>query len=98
MQQTVISSEYYPRWLKSENYRTYQTSGITFISEDENGTEEFLLIDDIGKLHRLQISQDSIFRFAPIYFSTEVVNYLNAKTGKTLKVIYYNNSTKVEFC
>ena len=27
-----------------------------------------------------------------------VVNYLNAKTGKTLKVIYYNDWTKVKFC
>ena len=57
-QDSANPDNYYPRWLKTDSYRTNQTSGITFISEDESGNDEFILIDDIGKLHRLQILQD----------------------------------------
>ena len=77
-QDPVKLHEHYPRWLKSGNYRTAQTSGIAFIEEDENGSDEFLLIDDIGKLHRLKISNDTIFNLTEINFSDEVREYLNA--------------------
>ena len=74
---SIIPDEHYPRWMKTESYRTNQTSGITFIREDEFGTELFLLVDDVGKIHRLEISDDTVFIFKSINFSTELSNFLN---------------------
>ncbi|MDX1372618.1 MAG: hypothetical protein R3321_09105, partial [Nitrososphaeraceae archaeon] len=68
------SASNYPRWLKTDDYRTNQTSGITFIGEDE-GNKEFLLIDDIGMIHRLFISDDTVFTFEPITFSKKAENF-----------------------
>ena len=67
----------YPRWLKNNKYRTDQTSGIIFIGNNENGDKQFLLADDIGKIHRLVISHDTNFTFHPVYFTQNVVTFLD---------------------
>lgn len=92
-QDSVNPDNFYPRWLKTDSYRTNQTSGITFISEDESGNDEFLLIDDIGKLHRLQILKDTIFHFTPIHFSEEVTNYLETFPKIDFEEIAYDKFT-----
>ncbi len=91
--EVIKPNEHYPRWLKNESYRTDQTSGITFISEDENGSDEFLLIDDIGKLHRLQILNDTIFTFTKINFSESVQDYLNKFPKIDFEEIAYDKIT-----
>jgi len=92
-QDSVNPDNYYPRWLKTDSYRTSQTSGITFISEDESGKDEFILIDDIGNLHRLQILQDTIFNFTPIHFSKEVTDYLETFPKIDFEEITYDEFT-----
>ena len=92
-QDSVNPDNHFPRWLKTDSYRTNQTSGITFISEDESGNDEFLLIDDIGKLHRLQILQDTVFNFTPIQFSKEVTNYLETFPKIDFEEITYDKFT-----
>jgi len=92
-QDTVIPDNFYPRWLKTDSYKTNQTSGITFISEDESGNDEFILIDDIGKLHRLQILQDTILNFTPIHLSEEVTNYLETFPKIDFEEITYDKFT-----
>ena len=69
-------SKNYPRWLMNNVYQTSQTSGITFISESDDGTMQFLLADDIGKIHRFFIKDDTLFSFSDIKFSSEVEEYL----------------------
>lgn len=63
----------FPKWLPG----TDQTSGITFIDTDENGNKQFLMADDIGKLHRLQITNDTIINIYDIKFSQQVINFFN---------------------
>ncbi len=89
----ILPDDQYPRWLKTESYRTDQTSGITFLSEDEYGNDEFLLIDDVGKLHCLQIINDTIFHFAPIHFNKEVADYLNTFPKIDFEEIAYDKFT-----
>jgi hypothetical protein len=79
--------------LKNEGYRTDQTSGITFISQDENGIDEFLLIDDIGKLHRLKIANDTVFTFNIVNFNKEVAEYLNTFPKIDFEEITYDKFT-----
>lgn len=67
----IHPAKYYPRWLKNNEYRTSQTSGITLITERDD-EEDFFLADDIGKIHRFKIKQDTLFSFSEIKFSDEV--------------------------
>jgi len=70
----IIRDYSYPQWLKSGEYRTDQTSGITFL-KSESGKKIFLLADDIGALHKLVLIDDCIFKFYPIHFSQSVSEY-----------------------
>jgi hypothetical protein len=88
-----MPDENYPRWLKTEDYRTSQTSGITFIGEDEYGSDEFLLVDDIGKMHMLKISSDTSFTFTEIKFSEDVTEYLNSFPKIDFEEIAYDKFT-----
>lgn len=86
----------YPKWLKTENYRTDQTSGITFIKTDEHGNKFFLLADDIGKIHRLKISAKQEFDFVPVHFSKKVKDYFSGFPKLDFEEIVYDKfSNKV---
>ena len=69
------SSAHFPRWLSAGKYHTEQTSGIAFIGKDSLGGKNFLLADDIGKIHLMKITDDTIFTFTDIKFSDNVINY-----------------------
>ncbi len=73
----ITSAENYPRWLMNDNYHTNQTSGITFLNKSGDGTLQFLLADDIGKIHRFFIKNDTVFSFSEIKFSKQVIEYLS---------------------
>lgn len=73
---SILPKDNFPRWLKSENYRTDQTSGIAFLGSNVEGEKVFLLVDDIGKIHHFVISEDTVFKFSPVVFSTEVDEFL----------------------
>lgn len=74
---TITSDKNYPRWLMNDNYHTSQTSGITFLNESEDGILQFLLADDIGKIHRFFIKKDTVFSFSEIKLGKQVIDYLS---------------------
>jgi hypothetical protein len=86
----IHPSENYPRWLKNDSYRTAQTSGITFLRKIEESTKEFSLADDIGKIHRLFIQDDTLFSFSEIKFSDEIVDYLSDFPKLDFEEIFYD--------
>ena len=47
----------YPVWLEANGKRTDQTSGLTFVSRDSDGTMHFFSCDDIGALHRIDLNE-----------------------------------------
>ena len=98
---TIIAQDYqlknaegFPKWLSKDNYLTDQTSGIAFINS-ENHIKKFLLADDIGKLHLLFITNDSLLSFEPINFSKEVEQYLSKFPKKDFEEITLDNSTNL---
>ena len=86
----IHPADNYPRWLMNNKYHTNQTSGMTFIGEKDNGTLEFLLADDIGKIHRLFIQDDTLFSFSELKFSDEVEDYLAAFPKLDFEEIFYD--------
>jgi len=66
----------YPRWIKSGNYITQQTSGNCFLGLDKDGDKNFLLVDDIGKIHHFKIKNDTVFLFSTVTLSENVKSYL----------------------
>lgn len=83
----------YPNWLKSGEYRTDQTSGITFISS-QSGKKTFLLIDDIGALHKMVILDDCIFKFYPVHLSLSVQKYFSDFPKIDFEEITYDRNEK----
>lgn len=87
--QGLIRDDAYPRWLKSEDYRTDQTSGIAFL-KSESGKKTFLLADDIGAFHRLEIIDDCFFKFYPVHFSNEAAEFFKDYPKKDFEEIVYD--------
>lgn len=85
----LIRDQAYPQWLKSGDYRTDQTSGITFL-KTEPGKKTFLLADDIGALHRFVIIDDCIFKFYSIHFSKVVTEYFKDYPKLDFEEIVYD--------
>ena len=79
----------FPRWLKTVDARTDQTSGITFLKEDE-GKKYFLLADDIGAFWRLSIARDTIFNLKKLVFSESVKQSLAKFPKKDFEEIVYD--------
>ncbi len=79
----------YPRWLKSDNVIPAQTSGITFIGS-RGSEDEYLICDDIGKIHRLFIVNDTVFRLETIAFSPETDSFLAKLPKKDFEEIFYD--------
>lgn len=92
IQISIHPAAHYPRWLEANNYNPTQTSGITLLFEDA-GKKIFLLADDIGKIHRFVIKNDTIFSFTEIRFSNELNNYLAEFPKKDFEEIFYDKYT-----
>jgi hypothetical protein len=90
----IHQSENYPRWLMNNGYQTSQTSGITFLRQIEDGSLEFLLADDVGKIHRLSIKDDTLFNFSEIKFSDDVISYLSGFPKPDFEEIFYDKYTE----
>jgi len=86
----INRAENYPRWLMNDVYHTSQTSGITFLNVSDDGTMQFLLADDIGKIHRFFIKKDTIFNFSEIKFSSEVMEYFSDFSKLDFEEIFYD--------
>ncbi len=72
----IKQDQSYPRWLKTGIQRTSQTSGIAFLGIDKNYAKSFLLADDMGELHHLKISSDTLFNISPVVFENNVKKFL----------------------
>ena len=86
----INPAENYPRWLLSGGYNTSQTSGITFLNESDDGTLQFLLADDIGKIHRFFVKDDTVFSFSEIKFSQKVIDYFSSFPKLDFEEIFYD--------
>ncbi len=86
----ITPAKNYPRWLMNDKYHTNQTSGITFLSKSNDGIMQFLLADDIGKIHRLFIKEDTLFSFSELKFSTQVMDYLADFPKLDFEEIFYD--------
>ena len=76
----------FPIWLKDNTKHTEQTSGITFIGS-KNDTKYFLLCDDIGKIHRIELRNNKI-DIETIMFNKSVEKFLDKFDKKGLLLTY----------
>jgi hypothetical protein len=88
----LLPDENFPLWLKTEQSRTNQTSGIAFI-KTECDKKYFLLADDIGFIHLLTLESDSIYSIDSISFTNNTDEYLAAFPKKDFEEIVYDQST-----
>lgn len=79
----------YPRWIISASDSARQTSGIIFIGQ-KNNVKHFLLADDIGLIHHLQIENDTVFTITPVRFSKSFSEYLADFPKKDFEEITYS--------
>ncbi len=89
---TLLSDEQYPLWLKTDQARTNQTSGIEFI-KSELDKEYFLLADDIGFINLLTIKNDSIFSIENILFTDSAEFYFSDFPKNDFEEITYDKNT-----
>ena len=89
---TLLPDEKYPLWLKTDQSRTNQTSGIAFI-KSELDKKYFLLADDIGFINLLTIKSDSIFSIENILFTDSAEFYFADFPKKDFEEITYDKNT-----
>ena len=82
----------YPLWLKTDQSRTDQTSGITFI-KNECDKKYFLLADDIGSINLLILNGDSIFSIERILFANSSDQFFSEFPKKDFEEIVYDENT-----
>lgn len=86
------ADENFPLWLKTDQSRTYQTSGIAFI-KSECDKNYFLLADDIGFIHLLTLKSDTVFSIDLIEFSESVENYFSEFPKKDFEEVVFDERT-----
>lgn len=86
----LVSDVNYPRWMKNNEVRSNQTSGIAFLGRDETGKSVFLIADDIGDIYRFTIENDTIFNFTLINFSSNANSFLNTLPKKDFEEITFD--------
>lgn len=83
----------YPRWLKSGDYITQQTSGNCFLGYDKDGNKNFILVDDIGMIHHFKIKDDTVFSLSPVILGEKVKAYLHPFPKWDFEEIAYDKYT-----
>jgi len=89
---TLLPDEKYPLWIKTDQSRTNQTSGIAFIKSDLD-KKYFVLADDIGFINLLTIKNDSIFSIENILFADSTEFYFADFPKKDFEEITYDKNT-----
>ncbi len=92
-QTQLIGSPNYPRWIQSGEAHTDQTSGITYIGKDTTGAKNFIIVDDIGKINRFNILNDTVFTLINISFYDSVENYLSGFPKKDFEEIFFDKAS-----
>lgn len=81
----------YPLWLTTSECRTDQTSGIAFI-KSESCKKYFLVADDIGSIHSLEISSDESIIIKPIIYSDSAKQFLSTLPKADFEEIVFDRS------
>jgi hypothetical protein len=81
----------FPIWLKDGEKRTDQTSGITFIG-NQNHKNVFLVCDDIGKIHRIEL-KDKEVKIKTIDFDKDLKDFLLNFEKQDFEEIVYDKFT-----
>lgn len=84
---SLVEDDRYPLWLKTDSSRTDQTSGIAFIQGDSLG-KHFLLVDDIGSIHLITLSENSVDKIERVNFAP----YFNEFPKLDFEEIVYDKS------
>ena len=84
--------EQYPKWLTDGNIRTNQTSGIAYIRNTTSGAKAFLIADDIGALHILEINKNDAFKIKEVKFTKQAEHYFDSYPKKDFEEVCYNKS------
>ena len=87
---SLLPDNNYPLWLKTDQSRTDQTSGIVFIKSDCD-TKYFLLADDIGAIHLLKIKDDTLLTINNISFSDSLQTFINSFPKADFEEIVYDH-------
>lgn len=82
----------FPLWLKINQSRTDQTSGIAFI-KNECDKKYFILADDIGFINLLTLKSDTIFSIEKISFVDSAENYFHNFPKKDFEEIVYDKNS-----
>jgi len=88
----LIPDNNFPLWLKTDQSRTDQTSGIAFI-KSECDKKYFLLADDIGFIHLLILHDDSIYSIENISFLDSAADYFSDFPKKDFEEIAFDKSS-----
>lgn len=88
----LVKDSAYPRWLKTEDNRTDQTSGIAYI-KSESCEKYFLLADDIGRIHSLSINYDNSFEIKTINYSDSAEQFVNSLPKADFEEIIFDPLT-----
>lgn len=82
----------YPAWLVDGEKYPQQTSGITFIKNDELGQPVFIICDDKQALHYLKVVDDE-FTLTSIEIDSSVTDTIPSKTKLDMEDIAYDKYT-----
>lgn len=88
----LVPDKNFPHWLKSNSSRTDQTSGIAFIKSDCD-IKYFLLADDIGVIHLLNLRNDSVFNIDKVQFTEETEKFFSKFPKMDFEEIVYDKNT-----
>lgn len=83
-------AEGFPKWLADGKLSADQTSGLTFIRSEKNGSKLFLIADDIGFIRKLTVSKKGDLSLRNISFSKEAQKYLDALPKKDFEEITFD--------
>ncbi|HZW40447.1 MAG TPA: SdiA-regulated domain-containing protein [Ignavibacteriaceae bacterium] len=89
----IVKDENFPKWLASEQDTAKQTSGDIFIGV-VNNKKHFLIVDDIGKIHRMIIDENGTITLQPVNLSDKVNEYFKDFPKKDFEEITMDKSTK----
>lgn len=91
-QKSIHLSDGYPVWLKTDNIRTDQTSGLTFI-EKKNGISKFLMVDDVGAIYLMNINEQNTLNIQKYTLTEEIINEFKQLPKIDFEAITYDRYT-----
>lgn len=89
---SIEKADNFPLWLKDSQNHTEQTSGIVYIGKTKNGFKSFLLADDIGDLHYMEL-ENSYLSLSKVKFSGEVKSFLKKFPKKDFEDLTYDRGS-----